>query len=498
MAPLISSGAYTDLTFKNCRLTSDTTSLFDVTSTGTCNVHLYGDTQFYSVGTGKFITAGATATGNVYAHDLGVTFDNNFAGGTANRVNLYYAPGVTVASTVVAYVKRQLGWEALSPSAIAANVNNYAPTGWKDARFVRLSSTAQWAISGFSATTDQPFKWLINTSGSTIILKHLSGLSSAVNQILTYTSEDIKLRANGGLFIYYDTANSKWRTLDLEPQQEGDVVGPAIAYDDAIARYDGTTGKLLKGSIVRVEDDGDITGALSTRYKKRLTAPLAQQDTGAVYVKKVGDYTELFYLDEDSNDIQLTSMGAIVPGTGSGPDTRGGGWVRVVDIQMQGAGAVYDQVYNDTAQTIIQNTKASNEFVQLTIECCYPNVEIVPTFYELTRVGDIYRGTVNLTVAPTGVTNIIVQSVDSDGIDGAFDSVDIEVVPPPTILTLAFADQSGGAGGSGTYPGSQTELKAGDTIRVEGTTDSNADAIQCDDVGACGRADRYFCVGHVL
>ena len=36
----------------------------------------------------------------------------------------------------------------------------------------------------------------------------------------------------------------------------GDVVGPASATDNALARYDGTTGKLLQNSLVRITDDG--------------------------------------------------------------------------------------------------------------------------------------------------------------------------------------------------------------------------------------------------
>jgi len=41
----------------------------------------------------------------------------------------------------------------------------------------------------------------------------------------------------------------------------GDVVGPASATDNAIARYDGTTGKLIQNSTVIVDDSGNVTGA---------------------------------------------------------------------------------------------------------------------------------------------------------------------------------------------------------------------------------------------
>ena len=40
----------------------------------------------------------------------------------------------------------------------------------------------------------------------------------------------------------------------------GDVVGPASATDNAIARYNLTTGKLIQNSLVIVDDTGSVTG----------------------------------------------------------------------------------------------------------------------------------------------------------------------------------------------------------------------------------------------
>ena len=40
----------------------------------------------------------------------------------------------------------------------------------------------------------------------------------------------------------------------------GDVVGPASATDNAIARFDGTTGKLIQNSVAIVDDSGNVSG----------------------------------------------------------------------------------------------------------------------------------------------------------------------------------------------------------------------------------------------
>ncbi len=42
--------------------------------------------------------------------------------------------------------------------------------------------------------------------------------------------------------------------------RSGDVIGPTSATDNAIARFDGTTGKLLQGSVLIVDDLGNIIG----------------------------------------------------------------------------------------------------------------------------------------------------------------------------------------------------------------------------------------------
>jgi hypothetical protein len=49
-------------------------------------------------------------------------------------------------------------------------------------------------------------------------------------------------------------------TITSNDEHDGDVVGPASATDNAIARYDSTTGKLIQNSLVIVDDTGSVTG----------------------------------------------------------------------------------------------------------------------------------------------------------------------------------------------------------------------------------------------
>jgi hypothetical protein len=46
----------------------------------------------------------------------------------------------------------------------------------------------------------------------------------------------------------------------IGPPGPGDVDGPASATDNAVARFDGTTGKLIQNSVVTIDDTGNMAG----------------------------------------------------------------------------------------------------------------------------------------------------------------------------------------------------------------------------------------------
>lgn len=52
----------------------------------------------------------------------------------------------------------------------------------------------------------------------------------------------------------------------------GDVVGPASATDNAVARFDTTTGKLIQNSLVTVSDTGAVAGLINETFTP-VTAP---------------------------------------------------------------------------------------------------------------------------------------------------------------------------------------------------------------------------------
>ena len=55
----------------------------------------------------------------------------------------------------------------------------------------------------------------------------------------------------------------------------GDVTGPASSTDNAIARFDGTTGKLIQNSVTIIDDTGNASGILSQQFSNGSAVTLA-------------------------------------------------------------------------------------------------------------------------------------------------------------------------------------------------------------------------------
>lgn len=130
----------------------------------------------------------------------------NFAGGASTALNIGHASGATAMLGII-------GFDGATPS----------------------SSTA--AI--FPAAT---------TAISSLRLPHGTAPTSPVNGDMWTTTSSLLVRINGA-------------TVALG-SGSGDVVGPGSATDNAVVRFDGTTGKLVQNSAVTIADTtGDITTA---------------------------------------------------------------------------------------------------------------------------------------------------------------------------------------------------------------------------------------------
>ena len=99
----------------------------------------------------------------------------------------------------------------ITPAAIGADTNDYAPTGIEEANFLRLSSSASYNITGLLAPAspvDSQVLVIRNVGANNIVLKDQDAGSTAANRF--DITADKTLAANDTVTIAYDTTSARW------------------------------------------------------------------------------------------------------------------------------------------------------------------------------------------------------------------------------------------------------------------------------------------------
>ena len=130
----------------------------------------------------------------------------------------------------------------------------------------------------------------ISSSGGLLTLIGFSGitLSAAIGPIRIATTPTV---GAGLIALTRNAATGNIETYDMAAfSGTGDVVGPASATDNAIARYDLTTGKLIQNSVVLISDTGAITGVTTLTASGAVTGSnLSGTNTGDQTITLSGD-----------------------------------------------------------------------------------------------------------------------------------------------------------------------------------------------------------------
>jgi hypothetical protein len=136
--------------------------------------------------------------------------------------------------------------------SVAGTTNLDGITDWQIGDWAIFNGSVWQKVDNTDAVTS------VNGLVGTVVLT-TTNIAEGTNEYFTTARARTSLSAGTG--ISYDSSTGV--ITNSSPSLGGDVVGPSSATDNAIARFDTTTGKLIQNSVITVSDAGAIAGATS-------------------------------------------------------------------------------------------------------------------------------------------------------------------------------------------------------------------------------------------
>lgn len=217
---------------------------------------------------------------------------------------------------------------------------------------------------------------------------------------------------------------SSWQRVDAGPA--GEVIGPASATDNAIARFDGTTGKLVQNSVITASDTGDVSGVVKLSLDNAAYTPKTTPPTSPVHGQTYfdDDYDALMYYDSvrakwltvDSITVAFASDGNISVGAAfnlfGGPASTATPWpvlndpVTVTKISVQTNVAdtetwtlgLADYSTGATLSASTYSISATNNYSNNTVDKTFSVGQAIMAYVSASSSGQINHTAVTLTV----------------------------------------------------------------------------------------------------
>ena len=264
------------------------------------------------VGTAElvFVSFLATAAGDVYGPASSV--DNAVARFDTTTGKLLQSSGVTISDTAdlagaktIALNGSSSGAVTLQATATTASHTLTLPAAvGASGTFLKASDgagTLAWAAAGDtigpSSSTDNAVARFDTTTGkllqnSGVTISDTAGLagvktlavSGSISGVLTVqpaaTTANYTLTLPDGVGASGTYLKASDGTGTLAWAAPGDVYGPATSTDNAVARFDTTTGKLIQNSSVTISDTGDVAGAKTIAMSGATSGVLTVQPAG--------------------------------------------------------------------------------------------------------------------------------------------------------------------------------------------------------------------------
>jgi hypothetical protein len=183
--------------------------------------------------------------------------------------------------------------------------------------------------------------------------------------VVTNAAPDQTVAIAGGTGISTSGTYPNFTITNTSPSLGGDVVGPASATDNAVARFDTTTGKLLQNSVVLVGDTGAVTGVTTLAASTSVTTPIVQATNSAGLALKNSAGTTQISMGGGGGDNVTIAVATNINGANAQIDISptGTGHVHIkptgtgaVEIAPTNAGTMNNMVIGGTTPLAITGT----------------------------------------------------------------------------------------------------------------------------------------------
>ncbi len=286
----------------------------------------------------------------------------------ANPVNVYPVSGSTIdALAVNAAISLPVGgllefnassitqWYSSYNATTAASVGGVSFTGTQPTASV--NQVPVYGATGSSITTARTYQFRATTAGQAQIQLFENATSGATDSITIQPPNTLSASytltlptTDGNADEFLQTNGSGVLTWAAVTGGTGDVVGPASATNNAVVRFDTTTGKLIQNSVVIVSDTGAVSGVTTLSTSGLITGGDGFRSTPGSY-----NFTA-------SNESIFGSSGSVTISVGGAGRTNWttAAYTPVVDaaITLGTASLKWGQIYSSSG-TI--NTSDANE-----------------------------------------------------------------------------------------------------------------------------------------
>ena len=192
-----------------------------------------------------------------------------------------------------------------------------------DAGTTDLNGITYWQVGDWAVYNGTAWQKIDNTDAVTSV----NGFTGTVVLVTTNIAEgtnlyytDARARAaiSAGTGISYNSTTGV--ITNSSPSLGGDVVGPSSATDNAIARFDTTTGKLIQNSVVTINDTGAVVGVTSELFTPDGSPTYAE---GKVFYNST-DKTLCYYNDNSQMTVNIGQENIVRVRNQTGADLTNG------------------------------------------------------------------------------------------------------------------------------------------------------------------------------